>query len=214
MSIQHKDILDPQIHEPKGISSAAVDTVYVGTGTGSGTWKKIPITSLSGTTGTGTAGQSLVSTGDGNVTTKWGTARGSTSFVNIASPYVLTFPTAYAKANPTTTAGGSPIEVTETVNARLSYAGSADRKGIIDAEVCLSQASGASRDLRMAIFKNGTLIAISETIVTAATAEKKQLCISVETSLTNGDYFEVYLKNDGASGDISVYTYRMSVTAF
>lgn len=41
MTIQHRDIPDAQLHEPKGIASALDKQVYVATGSGSGTWKKI-----------------------------------------------------------------------------------------------------------------------------------------------------------------------------
>lgn len=37
--VQHEDIVDPYIHEPKGASAASLDTVYVADGAGSGTWK-------------------------------------------------------------------------------------------------------------------------------------------------------------------------------
>lgn len=39
--IQHSAITDPQIHEPKGASTASVDTVYVSNGAGSGAWQKL-----------------------------------------------------------------------------------------------------------------------------------------------------------------------------
>lgn len=38
MAIEHVDIPDGERHEPKGISSALVDTVYVSNGLGSGSW--------------------------------------------------------------------------------------------------------------------------------------------------------------------------------
>lgn len=38
MTVQHKDLIDPEIHEPKGISMAAVKTVYVADGNGGGNW--------------------------------------------------------------------------------------------------------------------------------------------------------------------------------
>ena len=41
MAIQHVDITDPNIHEPKGAAGASVNTVYVANGSGSGTWRKI-----------------------------------------------------------------------------------------------------------------------------------------------------------------------------
>lgn len=39
--IQHVDISDPFIHEPKDITTAAGDTVYIADGTGSGEWAKV-----------------------------------------------------------------------------------------------------------------------------------------------------------------------------
>lgn len=36
---EHVDLTDPELHEPKGIASAAADTVYVANGAGSGTFK-------------------------------------------------------------------------------------------------------------------------------------------------------------------------------
>ncbi len=41
MAIQHVDITDPQIHEPKGASAAGANTVYVADGSGSGAWLPI-----------------------------------------------------------------------------------------------------------------------------------------------------------------------------
>lgn len=38
MTIQHSAITDPNIHEPKGITSAVVGTVYKADGAGSGSW--------------------------------------------------------------------------------------------------------------------------------------------------------------------------------
>lgn len=36
--IQHVNITDPNIHEPKGVASADINTVYLADGTGSGEW--------------------------------------------------------------------------------------------------------------------------------------------------------------------------------
>lgn len=42
MAIEHKNIPDGQIHEPKGISSATARQVYGANGSGSGAWKNLP----------------------------------------------------------------------------------------------------------------------------------------------------------------------------
>lgn len=45
-NIQHKDITESNQHEPKGVSVAASNTVYVATGAGTGVWKKLPNAAL------------------------------------------------------------------------------------------------------------------------------------------------------------------------
>lgn len=42
----HKDLVDSDLHEPKGASSASLGTVYVSNGTGSGTWTKVASSSI------------------------------------------------------------------------------------------------------------------------------------------------------------------------
>lgn len=49
MTTQHSTITDPQVHEPKGASSAAGNTVYVSDGAGSGGWSKVSLTQLNTT---------------------------------------------------------------------------------------------------------------------------------------------------------------------
>lgn len=37
----HKDLTGTDLHEPKGVASASIDTIYVANGAGSGSWVKI-----------------------------------------------------------------------------------------------------------------------------------------------------------------------------
>lgn len=39
--VQHKNISDPNLHEPKGVAAASADQVYVSDGAGSGTWTSL-----------------------------------------------------------------------------------------------------------------------------------------------------------------------------
>ena len=41
MAVQHSTITDPDIHEPKGISAAAINEIYIADGEGSGAWTNI-----------------------------------------------------------------------------------------------------------------------------------------------------------------------------
>lgn len=44
--MEHSVISDPNIHEPKGASTATANTVYIASGTGSGSWAKIAVGQL------------------------------------------------------------------------------------------------------------------------------------------------------------------------
>src|SRR3990167_4540988 len=48
-TISHKLLTGSQLHEPKGVASAALDTVYISDNIGSGTWGKLDVDSLTGT---------------------------------------------------------------------------------------------------------------------------------------------------------------------
>jgi len=41
MAIEHKDITEANLHEPKGVSTASADQVYVANGAGTGNWDSI-----------------------------------------------------------------------------------------------------------------------------------------------------------------------------
>ena len=43
-TINHKDLPETSLHEPKGVSTASVGTVYVSDGAGSGSWVQAPYT--------------------------------------------------------------------------------------------------------------------------------------------------------------------------
>lgn len=63
-TIQHRLVTDPNIHEPKGVSTAAANTVYLADGAGSGDWE---FAKLEGQDGAST-GQYPVKNGSGGIT--------------------------------------------------------------------------------------------------------------------------------------------------
>src|SRR5687768_97757 len=181
MAYQHSDITDPNIHEPKGISTATTGQVYAADGAGSGDWYIID-------------------------------ARGSVGFSNIAVPLTITYPASYTKVNPVTTASGFSREVTESASSRITYTGTDNKPPEIIASLYVDQASGANRDIRAAIYKNGSIVAISEVIVTTVTASKVNIVLTAGVLAVTNDYFEVYIRNEGGSGDLRLYSYRLSLT--
>lgn len=177
MSIQHLNIPDAQIHESKGVATAANKATYVSLGTGTGVWRLC--------------------------------AQGSCYFEGIATPYVLTYPAVYAKLAPTTTAGGTGVNVTEGTNARVTYIGTSTLTFNVHATVSISQSVGANRDIRLAVYKNGIKVNGSVIISTTASSVKQVFAIAVDVSMATNDYIELYAQNDGASGDINVHTFNL-----
>ena len=213
MTISHASITDPNIHEPKGINVAAANTAYLSNGAGSGVWSKFPTQSLAGISGNGISNQVVVVNGVGAHSLQWSAAHGFISFLNIGSPSVITYPSVYAKVAATTTPEGNARDFTEGTNARLTYTGSVARQAVLEASLTVSQSSGSDRDVRIAIYKNGVILPSSEDIITAISGGKRQVTAMCNAPVVNGDYFEVFIKNDGASGDVSVFVMKLSARA-
>lgn len=210
-TIQHSSIPDGQRHEPKGISSATNKQVYVADGSASGAWSKVGPTSLAGVSTNGVSGQFVAVDGTGNFVLA-SAPSGSIYFYNIGTPYILTYPAVFTKAAPTTTASGIPVQITEGTNARLTYTGTNPVNLDVVFTVSCDQASGASRDIEAAIYKNGSLVNGSNGIITTTSAEKHIMTCHADVPVVTSDYIEVYMKNGGASGDIRIYTFSLFAT--
>jgi hypothetical protein len=208
MTIQHSVIPDAQRHEPKGASTAANNTTYVSNGLASGTWKKIPTQGLEGITSNGVVGDHVGLNGAGGYTIIR-KAHGSIYFVDLAAPYVLTYPATYTKLAPTTVAVGDPTEITEATTSRLTYTGVNSKHIRIIAQVSASQSIGSNRDLQFALFKNGTLVPGAEVVSTTTSAEKQSAIITFSAIFAPTEYVEVFCKNTGVSGDVSIYTLHL-----
>lgn len=91
MTIEHKNITDPNIHEPKGASTANSGDVYVADGAGSGVFKKLSPLELSnlGSDG-GVDGLSVRSDGLGNIEFVNDHTHGSMTITNNAVVFPLT----------------------------------------------------------------------------------------------------------------------------
>lgn len=131
-------------------------------------------------------------------------------FENIATPYTVTYPSVYTKINPVTVTPGLSFEVTEGANARLTYQG-ANRVMDIQANLSLDQSSGSDKDIQVSIHKNGAILAGATAILTCASGSKRFISIYGASSLTVGDYLEVFMKNNGASGDVRVFTFMLAL---
>jgi hypothetical protein len=196
------------LHEPKGVDSATTKKVYVADGAGSGSWVKLGPQSLSNLSTNGSAGQFVSVDGSGNFSLTTG-AHGQTDFYNLTTPYSLTYPSVFTKLAPTTIAGGNPEAITEGTNARLTYTGPDTIALNILYNVSLDQTTGSSRDVVLAVYKNGSVVN-AHSVATTTSGEKHVLSgLTTVTAATN-DYFEVYALNAGASGNIRVYSFLLN----
>lgn len=159
------------------------------------------------------SGKVAIATGAGTATFRYLNPKGAIHFVNIASPYVLTYPAAFTKIAPTTVASGTAIECTEASTARLTYTGTGNIQARITANLSIDQSVGANRDLELVIYKNGTIVAGSNIVTTAPSGMKQLITSIIDTTLASNDYVEAFIKNNGASGDINVYTYYLSLAS-
>lgn len=156
-------------------------------------------------------GQVSIADGAGASAYKYANPRGSIYFVDISTPLSITYPAAFTKITPVTVASSTNVEVTEANNGRLTYTGTdtLDFRAICNLSV--DQSVGANRDIHLALYKNGSLVPGS-TIVTTAPSGLKQLITSLfDVNLATNDYIEAYIKNNGGSGDINVYTYYLGL---
>lgn len=208
MSIQHKNITETDLHEPKGISTALVDTLYIANGAGSGAWAKLDPTQLKGITTNGVTGDLVGVDGSGNYVLVTA-PHGQIHFYDLASPSVVTYPSTYTKINPTTIASGTSRLITEGTDAKLTYTGTATVPMAVSYSVSLDQASGADRDVIVALYKNETLVD-ARSVSTTQTGKKITLCGTMNVSTATNDYFELYVLNNGASGDVNIYSYQLS----
>jgi hypothetical protein len=85
-TIQHKDLPESVLHEPKGASTASAGDVYVSDGAGSGSWATVDAIG----SGAAAAGQLLVADGSGGTTFKTELAYGEMDIIANSTGQALT----------------------------------------------------------------------------------------------------------------------------
>lgn len=157
------------------------------------------------------AGKVSIANGAGASVYSYHSVSGSTAFVNTSTPYVLTYPTTFTKLAPTTIASGVAVEVTEATTARVTYTGTGNLVARLIANISMDHAAGANRDIEIALYKNGTIVPRSNIVTTAASGFKQLITSIADVTLVTNDYIECYAKNNGASGDINIYTFYLTL---
>lgn len=120
MTIQHNTITDPEIHEPKDVSSASSGTVYKADGAGSGDWV-YPLTGLN----TAAEGQVFMSNGSAGGTWVYPPAKPHAELYITGGTTALTLNSTadnYIKLNPTgewTASGNEDILSVDATNGEI-----------------------------------------------------------------------------------------------
>jgi hypothetical protein len=169
-NVNHSALSDPYLHEPKGASTANAGEVYVADGAGSGDWTQ-------------------------NHRHVGGHLTFSTS-----TPYAHSTTTSDTVLNPTfTLVDNNGFTGLSSPNARIQYDGTEDISAAMTATFSIQQASGTSRQVEVVFYKNGTALAGSRVIATAASGEWHQITVAFNTTLSTNDYVEVFTKADSAA---------------
>jgi hypothetical protein len=206
--VQHSTLTGTNLHESKGVSTATSKTTYIADGVGSGAWSKVGPQSLSGVTTNGSDGQLVSVNGSGSFVLVSG-AHGQTDFFN-TTPYSLAIVAGTpAKLAPTTTPNGVSQNITEATTARLTYTGADTLALVVLYSLSVDQASGSSKDITLAIYKNGVLSTGSRMLTAAASGDKHIISGTTTVSAATNDYFEVYA-DVSANATVRVYAYQLS----
>ena len=170
MAIEHDSITDPEIHEPKGISTAGANRSYVSNGSGSGSW----------------------------IPTKYH-INGYIPFDSTTPAYQHNVTTALTALNPTfTTSEVSGFSGTTTPNARLIYTGTEDTLAHCTFVCNFKNSSGTARQLQALFYLNGSAMNGGHIIVTAESGYWRTLTLTDMITLSTNDYIEIFVKADSA----------------
>jgi len=111
------------------------------------------------------------------------------------SPYAFAATTSDAVLNPTyTLSANNGFTGLSSPNARIRYDGTETINAALDAIFSIEQNSGTSKDVEMAIYKNGVELTGSRMIMSTFTGEWHTFALKFNTTLETDDYIEVFIK--------------------
>lgn len=220
MTVQHADIPDGKIHEPKGISTAPSGTVYVANGSGSGTWKKTDTTTISGLTGDGgNTNLRALSNGANGLQFKTDSAYGVMEIVNNPNAFIVTA-AADATLNSNTDyvllAGTGAPWAAGSIMFGVSFSGSqllAPVNGVYRFEYWANIAQFPTATAKVSIKHrlNGATFSTKHPMVNAAaTTDARNLSGFGLIQLNANDFLQPYVASTGA-GNIIFSDYHFSI---
>ncbi|NOQ73239.1 MAG: hypothetical protein GQ574_14625 [Crocinitomix sp.] len=164
---EHVDLTDPELHEPKGVATAAVDNIYLADGVGSGSWVKHKAH----------IGGYVVFD---DVTPAYSVTTGGTSDVVINPTFIGTH--------------AEDFTALITPNARIRYDGLTDLPAFVHFNGSIKQASGGTIDMQFVLYKNGVAQEGSRVVRSATSGAWGSVAMGFDTLLSTNDYLEFFLK--------------------
>lgn len=201
MTIEHKNISDTELHEPKGVSSAAVGKVYVSDGAASGSWENT-------LTGLDTAVINDVYHSDGAGSGSWVNPNphigGSITFDSVTPAYTLATGGAVdVVINPTFVGTHSQgFTALTSPNARFRYDGTEDMHAFVDFNASTKQSSGGTIDVEIVLYKNGVSVEGSRVVRSATSGSWGSVTLGYDIILSTNDYLEFFLKTPSGAATI------------
>ena len=171
MTIQHSTITGADLHEPKGVATAANNTVYVANGSASGAWT--PLSRYLG-----------VYTGFDSTTPAY-------SHSTTTSDTVLN--------NTFNASENNGFTILTSPNTRIRYDGTETISANVLISLSTEQASGSNKEVEWALYKNGSAIVGSRSLRTLSTSNWGSITLNGFTELSTNDYLEIFTKADGAT---------------
>lgn len=166
VNVNHSTLTDPYLHEPKGVASAQSGSIYVSNGAGTGEWK---------------------------------------IHHQVIGAYIPFDPIVPAYVHPCTASDTiiNPVfsiayneGFSTSSPARLTYTGTQSISCQITLTLSTRNASSQDRDVVWSIYKNGSVLAGSQTIRTISPVKWGSATVTGYTVLNQNDYIEVYSRAD------------------
>lgn len=169
-NVNHSNLTDPYIHEPKGIANASSGGVYVSDGLGSGAWTKAHAH-----------------------------INGYVSFDATTPAAQESITTSFSEINPTFSTSSVDGFSGASSPSRLIYTGTEPITAFCTFVFNFRNNSGTDRDLELNFYKNGVSVANGgHIIVTASTGDWRSATLADTIELTTNDYITIAAKGDAS----------------
>ena len=196
-NVEHKNLVDPELHEPKGASTAAAGQVYVADGAGSGAWESAAIS-----TGA-SAGEVYIADGAGSGSFQVASPYGAILYNDLAGAgTTLTTPTAYTLISAAASATDL-VEFTTNGAGRLTYTGANARHVFGTVDMSFKHSVG-TQDVYFAVHKNGSLLGTFEAVIHATGTVFERMSFCFDLDVVTNDYVEIVAK--AASGNVVIHS--------